>query len=136
MRIARDKLVAIMALLSSRFPGTFFVQESQRRPLKLGIRQDIIAALGAEIDPKELGIALRSYTANRNYLGRLRLGAQRLDLDGNVAGTVTAEEAVHAQQRLHKPKQEPAPQVEPPKPQRLGLTDLKAAALKRKAQAP
>jgi ProP effector len=135
MRIAHDKLAAITALLSSRFPKTFFVQESERQALKLGIRHDVLAALGAEIDAKELGIALRVYTASRNYLGRLRLGAQRLDLDGNVAGTVTAEEAAHAQQRLHKPKQEPAPQVEPPKPQRLGLAELKIAAQKRKAQA-
>jgi sRNA-binding protein len=149
MRIAQDKLDAIMARLCTAFPKSFFVHEGRRRPLKLGIHRDILAALGAEIDPKELSVALRVYTAAVHYLGMQRTGAWRIDLHGNVAGTVTKEEAAIAQQRLagiRKRKPKPARvepkaekplqvEVEPPKPRRLGLADLKAAAMKRKAQA-
>ena len=94
---------------------------------------------------------MRHYVSNSVYLQRQIAGAPRLDLDGAVAGTVSEEHAAQARERLagiaarRKRKatkvetspverQPPKIEVEPPKPRRLGLADLKAAALKRKAQ--
>jgi sRNA-binding protein len=140
MRIAQDKLNTIMVLLCCRFPKTFFVQEGRRRPLKLGVHHDIIAALGAEIDPKELSVVLRVYTAGVHYLGMQRTAAWRIDLHGNVAGTVTTEEAAIAQQRLagiaakRRPEAKVKVKVGRSKPQRDGLAALREAAQRRKAQ--
>jgi len=157
MRIAQEKLDALLARLCEQFPQAFFAEQAQRRPLKLGIHRDILAALGDAIDPKDLSIALRIYTANPVYLQRQTAGVARIDLDGNHAGVVSAEEAANAQRMLlarvakqkaakvEKPKAEKPPPVEkliatkvetePSKPRRLGLADLKAAALKRKVVA-
>jgi ProP effector len=146
MSLVKDtKLAAIIALLCSRFPKAFFLHEDRRRPLKLGISDDVLAVLGDAIDRKELGSALRVYTGSMVYLKRQTAGTDRIDLDGNACGVVSEEHGANAQRRLtgilaqrrkSAPKRvEPEVKAEPPKPQRLGLADLKAAALRRKAQA-
>ena len=56
--------VAAIALLARAFPKCFFILETRRVPLKVGIRADIIAKLsGAE--PTALQIALQFYTHNK-----------------------------------------------------------------------
>ena len=44
-----------------------FQFERRRRPLKLGIRQDLEAILGDQVDRKLLGAALKQYTNNLGY---------------------------------------------------------------------
>lgn len=85
-----------IALLAETWPKCFSVYQNRRRPLKVGIRKDISAALNGALTDSELGIALACYTANAGYQSRLRQGAWRYDLDGNVAGAVTKEEEVQA----------------------------------------
>jgi ProP effector len=91
---------AAIALLAETWPACFSVYEGRRKPLKLGIHQDVLAALEGAITPKELKNALRHYTGNRCYLRRSIAGAARIDLDGNPAGTITAEEAVAAATKM------------------------------------
>jgi sRNA-binding protein len=146
------QLDAIISILVDRFPRTFFAYQERRRPLKIGIHHDLAAALGEAVEQKLLHAAFGYYARNPAYLKKQRAGAERIDLDGNVAGTVTAEEAANAQKSLAglrakrkkkretaqvEPKAEQPPQaaVKAEPPRRLGLADLKAAALKRKAQA-
>jgi len=146
MSLYQDNTKAVLELLCERFPKTFFLFERRRRPLKLGIRDDIIAALGDAIEPKLLGAALRRYTTNLFYLRAQQQGASRIDLTGNVAGEVSEEEAKQAIARkaYGRPVRKAAavkPTVPetppPPEPsKRLGLADLKAAAAsRRKSQA-
>jgi ProP effector len=116
--------------------------EARRRPLKIGIHADITAALGAAITWRELRNALCSYTLNHSYLLSLRPGAERIDLDGNVAGVVTADEADHARAVLmcRRAKKAapaatapvPSPQQPTSPPKRLGLADPDLAAQRRK----
>jgi ProP effector len=134
-------VIAVIALLAEAFPRTFSVWEMRRRPLKIGIHRDIETALDGAITPAELHKALGTYCSNRAYLEHTLTGTLRLDLDGNPAGVVTAEEEARAKATLAGIKAKKArraaakPTAQPTIPQppkRLSLADLKAAALARK----
>jgi sRNA-binding protein len=147
-----DMLAGIQRLAQA-FPQAFFVYEARRRPLKIGIHQDILSVLGDTMDASELSAILRYYCGNRAYLRCSVAGAVRIDLDGSPAGEVTTEQAERAAKLLQRraskasPKTAPVPQPEPasslpsvapaprtPEPtRRLGLRDLKAAWAQRKA---
>jgi ProP effector len=129
-----DEIGAAIALLAETFPKCFAVFEQRRQPLKIGIHADIAAALDGAITLEELSNALRFYTGNVGYLRSLRAGAPRIDLDGQPAGVVTAEETAFAKTRLRAQRKNSAkPAVPTAAPKRLGLADLKAAALQRRA---
>jgi ProP effector len=129
----RDTTVAaVIALLAELYPKCFSVYEGRRRPLKLKIHLDIQAALDGAVTPAELSRALGAYCANSAYLHSSREGAPRIDLDGNPAGVVTAEEAQGAKARLAARKAPKPTTTEPSAPRRLSLADLKAAALARR----
>src|SRR5262249_14139054 len=136
-------IAAAITLLAETFPKAFFVYQERRRPLKLGIHLDILAVLDGVITPAELHRALGFYCSNPSYLGHLRKGAWRIDLDGKPAGAVSDDEAAHAKIVLAKIKTKgearavaakaQAPQAQSPSAtKRLSLADLKAAALSRK----
>jgi ProP effector len=121
-------VTAVIELLCERYPRTFFQYERRRVPLKVGIHRDILAELDGAVNELELSSALRVYTGNRVYRDRLRVGATRVGLNGEPAGSVTQEQARFAAKRNTAP-----PNPTPPAIKRLTLQDLKAAALKRKA---
>jgi sRNA-binding protein len=64
-------------------------------PLKKGITTDI-ARRFPKIDDTDLGRAVGRHVNSLAYLRTCIKGAARLDLDGNAAGVVTAEEASYA----------------------------------------
>ena len=143
-----EDISAVIALLAERWPKVFSVYEARRRPLKIGIHNDLLMALGGAITPSELGVALRIYCNNRVYLGQLRTGAARIDLNGNPAGVVTAEEVEHVKARFAKAQiaaRKQALHLQPTPPsrpaiaaavRRMLLTDLRAAAQQRRARNP
>jgi ProP effector len=90
---AQHAVSTIITWLAERFPNCFSIYAGRRRPLKIGIRDDIIAAVGDAGAPDKLRAALRRYTRNEIYLSKLRASALRIDLNGQLAGAVTAEEA-------------------------------------------
>jgi sRNA-binding protein len=95
--LARDTIVALAEL----FPQCFAVFQGHRRPLKIGIHADVVNALASAITAKEASLALAIYCGNHGYLKACcKVGAARIDLNGNVAGSVSAEEADNAKQRL------------------------------------
>jgi len=133
---------AAIRLLAEFYPKCFSIYEERRRPLKLNIHLDIQAALDSAITPAELHRALGTYCSNPIYLGTLRKGAWRLDLNGEPAGVVTADEEAHARETLARIKaKQKARQAavkaqtktQAPAVKRLSLIDLKAAALARKS---
>jgi ProP effector len=66
--------------------------------------------LSAGVEHKVAAAALSSHCNNPRYLMNMVEGATRVDLQGQPAGVVTAEEAARAQQRLAeliKPKRMP-----------------------------
>jgi sRNA-binding protein len=80
---------AVIELLAERFPKAFFVYERRRKPLKVGIRQDLAAALDGALSERELSLGLGWYCRNKAYRAQLIKGAWRIDLDGSVAATIT-----------------------------------------------
>ena len=134
----RDRLRETLELLCERFPKCFAMWQERRLPLKSGIHKDIIAILGDQLEMKRLKQALNLYTVNIVYLNRAKkIGATRIDLDGNPCGVVTVDASMQAKVRLYQlkhdnKKKEP---VEKPPPKRVGLAELRAAAARRNAQA-
>ena len=76
-RRERDRAIAIDALrhLAELWPGLFALDP--RRPLKIGIRYDIMAALGpsSPLKPYMVGAALRLHCGSPAYLKACRAGA-------------------------------------------------------------
>jgi ProP effector len=147
--VSSADVAAVLILLAERWPRCFFIYERRRRPLKIGIHLDILATLDSAVTEIELGTALACYVANRCYRLAMTAGAPRIDLDGNPAGEVTAEQAETARKQLlaaaekrqrreaarkaSAPK--PAPTPAPALPARKGssLAELREAGLRRRA---
>jgi sRNA-binding protein len=139
--------VDTLLTLRQKFPHAFArLSDCRRRPLKVGIHLDIQAAL-PDLDPIEISRALRYYVSDIRYHRGCIEGAERIDLDGNAAGTVTAAEAENSkrsvtgieakltQRRERREHANPAPAPTPEKPKHLTLADLKAAVAQRKLSA-
>ena len=144
-RTREQNLEAAITLLAKLFPKAFFVFEQRRKPLKIGIRDDILAAFAGVIAPRDLSAALGYYTRNVGYLRAMLCGAYRIDLDGNVAGVVDRDQEIAAKQKLAaiaakqaRRKQELKKQkaTVAVQPKRDGLAELREAAWRRKAGAP
>ena len=95
--LKRKTVAATIELLAERWPATFSLLETKRKPLAIGIHNDILGALDGVVSPAELSTALGCYVGNPRYLKRLKKGAVRFGLDGAPAGIVTPEQALHAQ---------------------------------------
>ena len=142
----------LIGVLAERFSACFAINPRYRRPLKIGIHHDIAAQFGDTISPRVIAAALRIYVSNSKYLKALVAGADRVDLNGVPAGTVTAEHAniAKAQYERRREKQKakqkqlavaPAKPAEPPKPvaaapHRISLADLRMAAQARRVALP
>jgi sRNA-binding protein len=92
----RARTKAVITALAARFPECFAVPDTSRRPVKVGIDADILAALSGTIRRTELIRALGMYCSSDGYLERLLTGAWRVDLEGKPAGVVTADDERHA----------------------------------------
>jgi ProP effector len=96
---AEEELPSPQALLNEwyrRYTNTFF--KGHTRPLKVGIHEDLLAR---EPWPEKLvRRALACYVHLPRYLKAVRPGIERVDLDGQPAGTVNDEEAQHARKKL------------------------------------
>jgi sRNA-binding protein len=98
-RTKRKEAVEAIAVLAERFPAAFFVFEQRRRPLKIGVFDEIVGA-ASDLDIRRLKLAVRLYTSAVGYQRSLVEGAPRIDLAGAQVGAVTAEEAAKAQERV------------------------------------
>jgi ProP effector len=97
------KASAGIARLAELFPAAFSVYEGKRRPLKVGICNEIIAV--GTMEPDELHLALRLYCSSFGYRCAMRAGASRIDLNGEPAGEVTAADAATAEELQQRRKQ-------------------------------
>lgn len=91
-------------LLKAHYPNCFSEREGVK-PLKTGIRQDLVKQLGAHEDialgDKACMVSSLAYYVNSvSYHKSVIEGADRVDLDGQVVGKVTVEEAHYSKSRL------------------------------------
>lgn len=98
-------LKEVVAYLCEKFPECF-IAEGEAKPLKVGLFQDLAAALEGDdkVSKTLLRQALRSYTMSWRYLHACRDGAVRVDLHGAEAGVVDSQQAEHAAQTLAQAK--------------------------------
>ena len=96
----------VIGALAEAFPRALSVCARRRVPTALGIYRALLVAVQAAIiagtvTAKDLKTALRRYITSNGYLCACRqAGAARIDLAGNVVGTVTPAEANHAREFL------------------------------------
>ena len=96
-KLNTPETLATITMLAIRWPLAFWVLETRRRPLKVGIHLDVMAAGGfEEAAPRD---ALRAYTINAAYRRNLIAKAERVALDSSVAGWVTPEQAAIAREQ-------------------------------------
>jgi len=89
-RMHRPKVA--VELLIVQFPECFKPPDQPPWPLKIGVDQDVMAAL-PDVSRSDLKLALGSYVRTKEYRAVLIEGAMRVDLDGNPTAFVTAAEA-------------------------------------------
>ncbi len=94
-----------IAYLAEKFPLCFTV-EGEAKPLKIGLFQDLAQALenDEKVSKTMIRQAMRGYTMGWRYLNACKEGAERVDLDGNPAGTIDAAQAEHAAKTLMESK--------------------------------
>ncbi|ADM98749.1 RNA chaperone ProQ [Dickeya dadantii] len=95
----------VIAYLAERFPLCFTL-EGEARPLKIGIFQDLVERVSESehVSKTQLRSALRLYTSSWRYLYGVKVGAQRVDLDGNACGELEQQHVEHARKQLEEAK--------------------------------
>lgn len=94
------KIINAMRLtLVELFPLAFAPKGSPKKPLSVGIDKAIIAR-APTLNAAHVKMFLGAYVGGPKYLSALTEGAERIDLDGEVVGTVGAEAARVAAARL------------------------------------
>ncbi|AWL11886.1 RNA chaperone ProQ [Saliniradius amylolyticus] len=96
----------VIAFLAETFPACFSTQ-GEAKPLKIGIFQDLAERLKDDerVSKTQLRSTLRHYTNSWRYLHSVKVGAERVGLDGEADSVVEQEHADHAQQQLQESKQ-------------------------------
>ncbi len=94
---ATPKLPPFLEVLVKQFPLAFNLND--RKPLKIGIAQDISAALvgDSSFSNNALKKTLRYYVMGKGYLLAMVNSTDRIDLEGNVAGEISPEDKLHAE---------------------------------------
>lgn len=98
-----DPLVELIWRLQKHFPQAFPKKPAPKVPLKLGILKD--AALHLEklgMTEAQLQQAIATWCQGSRYWGCLVENAQRVDLEGQAAGNVTAQQAAHARRQASR----------------------------------
>jgi sRNA-binding protein len=92
--------VPVIEKLAERFPAVFVADKWQpHKPLAHGIRDQIRAAC-PEIGRRKVCNALYFYVGRLIYREALIAGATRIDIDGQVVGEVSPQEAHDAAERV------------------------------------
>jgi sRNA-binding protein len=90
----------VIAIFEERWPACFAVYAVRRRPLKIGIHFEVIAALSGIVSEADIRRALGIYTSNIKYLKKQKAGRGRFGLDGMPDGKVTERNEAYAKWRI------------------------------------
>ena len=95
----------VISYLAQKFP-LCFIAEGEAKPLKIGIFQDLVKRLEDDttVSKTQLRSALRLYTTSWRYLHGVKVGAERVDLDGNTCGVLDQEHVDFARKQLEEAK--------------------------------
>ncbi len=96
----------ILAFLNQKFPKCFSLDNDKVKPVKLGIIEDIVVALGDEVGSDKsfskttIRHGIKAYVNSWAYITSCKPGAKRVDLDGVEGDVLTEEHLAYAQERL------------------------------------
>jgi ProP effector len=99
----RTDVNAVIRTLAERWPNTFFPEAKKRKPLKVGIFDDLKAA-APDVNRKMLRLALRMYTSSGTYLFACSKGHKRIDLNGNEVEEISEKDKARAREILEVKK--------------------------------
>lgn len=99
--IKRTSSKDIIAYLTEKFPQCFSIK-GPVKPLKIGIFQDLAERLKDDetVSKTRLRQALRHYTSSWRYLKVIKVGAFRIDIDGQNVSEIDDEQAKYASKAL------------------------------------
>lgn len=98
-----DPLVESIWRLQKHFPQTFPKKPASKVPLKLGILKDAAEHLDVlGLTQEQLQQAIASWCQGSRYWACMVENAPRVDLQGEVAGSVTADQAAHARRQASR----------------------------------
>jgi sRNA-binding protein len=127
-------------VLAELFPAAFVADRRQpHRPLAIGIHHALIDR--GVLTPHECRGVFRCYILRPAYQRALAAGGPRYGLSGEASGEVTPDQQDAARAMLAimkarlKTRGKPPSPSPPPVPRRLGLADLKRAAVERRVGA-
>tara|TARA_R110002050_G_scaffold105565_10_gene215324 strand:- start:259 stop:918 length:660 start_codon:yes stop_codon:yes gene_type:complete len=100
-QIKRISTKDVITYLVEKFPACFSLK-GPVKPLKIGIFQDLAEKLNDDetISKTRLRQALRHYTSSWRYLKAIKVGALRVDIDGNTVAEIDEEQANYASKTL------------------------------------
>ena len=125
----------IIALLATKFPTCFSI-EGQAKPLKVGIFQEVAEQLTEEdnVSKTRLRQVLRHYTSSWRYLKSIKLGANRVDLTGEIVAQIDQEQADHAMNTLKESQEKFGYKDQKNKPKKDGKSKAEAKPHAKKSQ--
>jgi sRNA-binding protein len=113
MTSRQENIANTRRILAERFPGAFMGKGKWKRPLAIGIHQQVFEA-APDLTKTQIRRAIGDYCNGPMYQRNLKSGAQRVDIAGTGVDVVTPEQAQLARQLMHKRgwnkyKQRPVP---------------------------
>ncbi len=84
------------------YPLTFMPKGALKKPLKIGIFNDLITDKSHGLSRNRITIALRDYCRGAGYFVALIEGAPRFDLQGQRSGEVTKPQADKAADEMQR----------------------------------
>lgn len=94
---AVDPVLIAISRLQRQFPKAFPKKPAPKVPLKLGVLEDLVQhAKALQLSADEIKQAVKTWCDGRRYWDCMVEAAARVDLNGEPAGAVTANEAQHA----------------------------------------
>ncbi len=92
-----DPVLIAISRLQRQFPKAFPKKPAAKVPLKLGVLEDLQQhAQALQLSADEIKVAVKTWCDGRRYWDSMVEAAARVDLNGEPAGAVTANEAQHA----------------------------------------
>jgi hypothetical protein len=123
--ISKQEMLQLRSAFVIFYPSCFVASGAPKRPLKIGIKQDMLARARQEfpgLGHRHIRSFLTDYTSGKHYFECCREGVARVDLDGAFSGFVTRQDAEFADRclLLIKQRKNPVHARFPTGPQSIG----------------
>lgn len=105
--VTPDEIRQVRLAMVIQFPNCFVPKGAPKKPLKIGIEKDIRAVARQHFPMLSLRLIrgfLSDYLTGHNYHLACATGAQRVDLDGNIAGFVSESDATYHRDQIARIK--------------------------------